>query len=68
MGSGGIDRGPAPAPPALSQASGEVAARHPYAVAAGQQPQDSDLIQQLAQEAKRHVEVHGEQAWSKRQR
>lgn len=67
MGSGRIDRGPAPALPVLRKEGGEIAARQPYAVAAGQQPQDSDLIQHLAQKAERHVKVHGEQSWRERQ-
>lgn len=54
--------------PVFPKEGGKVAAGHPYAVATSQQPQDRDFVQQLAQEAERHVEVHGEQAWSKRQR
>lgn len=55
-------RGPAPAPPVAPYEGRKVAARQPDAVATGQQPQNGDLVQQLAQEAERHVEVHGEQA------
>lgn len=55
-------RGPAPTPPVAPYEGGKVAARQPDAVAAGQQPQDGDLVQQLSQEAERHVEVRGEQA------
>lgn len=63
-----VSRGPDPTPPVFPEEGGKVATGQPDAVATGQQPQDGDLVQQLAQEAEGHVEVHGEQAWSERQR